>query len=179
MQTFISERPLAQVPDFQARKKAALKRLTGAEIDAPIRDAVRLLNSLPWCFTLQCCAGHFVPPGEGNQHTLERVDKDSLAASYTYRIAYLALCLDDTPKGRDFLARLRRIPGAVDPKYVQFGCAQWFLDQHADSYVLQVQPAANALVDHMDVDADEALRIQSARDIFWRLLEDLARGLAQ
>lgn len=80
MQTFIPERPMIQVPDFQARKTAALKHLADAEIDEPVKDTVRLLNSLPWCFTLQCCAGHFAPPGEPNQHTLERVDPQKPAA---------------------------------------------------------------------------------------------------
>ncbi len=40
---------------------------------------------------------------------------------------------------RDSFHDLRQIP-AIDPEYIQFGCAEWFWEAQVNSYALQVEP---------------------------------------
>ncbi|MFO7595474.1 MAG: hypothetical protein R6W92_03910 [Desulfocurvibacter africanus] len=169
MQTFVAEK--AMVPDsgFPERKKSAMRDVRDAPIDAPILDIVHGLCSFPWCYTLQSCFGHFVGDTQDDPHSLRTLSTASPSTSYLYRIAYVAVCLDECAAGRDLLARLRRIPD-MDPDHVQFGCAEWFWERQVNSFVLQVQPRDRLHLDSMPVSHDEALRIQTARDRFFSSL---------
>ena len=40
-------------------------------IDEPIIEIVNAFNTLPYCFTLQSCYGHFVYSGQKSSHNLE------------------------------------------------------------------------------------------------------------
>jgi hypothetical protein len=84
----------------------------------------------------------------------------------TYRIAYVTLCLENNPEGKELLAGLRDIP-AADSEYIQFGSAEWFWARQVNSYVLQVEPERFKDKDEATVDYQEALHIQQVRDNFF------------
>ena len=170
METYCSEKPLRPDPQFEQARMRALGGLAEAGIDAPIRDVIAALNRLPYCYTLQCCFGHFVAPEQPDEHNLTPVAEAGPSVGFSYRIAYVAFCIDASPDGKRFLDALRGLPSRIDQDNIQFGCAQWFWDQCANSYVLQVQPTDRADVDSLDVSREEALRIQSTRDGFWDAL---------
>lgn len=169
MQTFVTEKEMVPDPGFTERKESAMRDVRDAAIDAPILDIVHGLCALPWCYTLQSCAGHFVDDSQDDLHSLRTLNAASPQTSYLYRIAYVAVCLDDCAAGRNFLACLRRMPD-MDPDHVQFGCAEWFWERQVNSFVLQVQPKDRLHLDSMPVTRDEALHIQTARDRFFSSL---------
>lgn len=55
-----------------------------------------------------------------------------------YRIAYLALCIENSAPGRMLYDSLQAIP-AINPQNIQFGSAHWFWERQVNSYVLQVK----------------------------------------
>ena len=59
METYAEPKPFVDNPDFYLQKRENIEGLTDGMIDPPILDIVKALNSLPFCFTLQCCFGHF------------------------------------------------------------------------------------------------------------------------
>ena len=174
MQTFVPEKQLLDDPGFAAHRGAWLAKLDPDILDPPIRDAVRTLNELPYCFTLQSCWGHF--HGEETGLCREIPDTESLKPelAYHYRIAYAAFCLENSPRGREFLGLLRRVPAQAGPGLVQFGCADWFWNQLVNTYVLQVQPRDRATVDALDVAGIQARELRNARDALWNALWMLA-----
>lgn len=174
METFVPEKALLPDPGFLESRESALRALRSMEIEAPIQDIVHGFCALPCCYTLQSCFGHFPTSAQDDPHTLRTLSEASPNISYLYRIAYIAVCIDDCAEGRDLLTRLRRVPEA-DPEYIQFGCAEWFWEQQVNSFVLQVQPTNRLHLDSMPVSLDEALRIQTARDVFF----DSLRGMLE
>ncbi len=173
METFTEARPLVRNDGYAAERQTALKALDLGAVDAPILDIVEAFRPLPHCFTLQCCYGHFLTTARQDDH-----DLSPLPAGYTgavrYRIAYIAFCIDGGRRGRAFLETLSRVPES-DPAYVQFGSADWFWDQWANSYTLQVEPVAHRFKDQAVLTAGEALRVQRARH---RFFDELRRVLA-
>nr|WP_321257385.1 hypothetical protein [uncultured Pseudodesulfovibrio sp.] len=167
METFIPSVPLQNTSNFTQAKAQALKNLDTIPIDMPIKDIVISINKLPYCYTIQCCWGHFVNSKQPDKNNLEVVKKNDIDEKFEYRIAYLALSLENTSAGTFFLDDMKKIPSIVNSNYVQFGCAQWFLQRHINSYVLQVQPSDRAHIDSMTVPQKEALLIQSTRNVFW------------
>lgn len=176
MQTYCSEKSLRFDPEFKKNKTRALKELAKTEIDAPIQDVITELNRLPFCYTLQCCYGHFTSSEQPDKHNLSIVSKSGPSDDFLYRIAYVAFCIDATSDGKQFLSALRGLPSKTDTKTIQFGCAQWFWDQCVNSYVLQVQPTDHADVDSLHVSRKEALCIQSVRNRFWDVLRTTMNG---
>ena len=176
MQTYCPDKPLQPNPEFETARARALEDLAGAEIDEPITDIIESLNRLPFCYTLQCCFGHFVAPEQPDDHNLALVAESGPSTHFLYRIAYVAFCVDASPDGKRLLNMLRDIPSRVDRDNVQFGCAQWFRDRCVNSYVLQIQPSGRADVDSLTVTRREALRIQSARNRFWDTMREMLTG---
>ena len=146
-------------------RQDALAALDLASIDAPIVDIVAGFAALPHCFTLQCCYGHFVCASDQSPHNLEPVPANCCCA-VTYRIAYLAWCLENSRRGRAFREALEGV-AAIAPAYVQFGSAGWFWEQRANSYVLQVEPVAHQFKDAAVLESAEALQTQKVRDLFF------------
>lgn len=174
MQTYCPEKPMVANPDFGKQRTAALASLRKAPLDEPVKKFIHDLANLEFCFTLQSCWGHFVSGSQPDPHAIRTISADSLEGKYHYKIAYLAFCVDNCTEGRNFLARLREIPAAVDPRYVQFGCAGWFWKQQVNSYVLQVQPLENAYVDSLDMSGELALELQGVRDGFFKAMREVA-----
>ena len=134
-------------------------------------DIVAGFASIPHCFTLQCCYGHFVRHPGIDEHTLEPL-ADRFAGTVRYRIAYVAFCIENSRRGRalrDSLARMVEI----DPGFVQFGSPDWFWERWANSYALQVEPFAHRHGDEAALGASDALHTQRIRDRFFRELRKL------
>ena len=171
METFTGAREMVRNPRYAQDRRDLLATLDLSAIDAPIVDLVTGFAALPHCFTLQCCFGHFVCGPDQDAHNLDPIAADC-CEPVTYRIAYFAWCLEGSRRGRALLDALARIPESA-PGYIQFGSADWFWEQWANSYVLQVEPFAYRLKDTAVLESEEARRTQSARDLFFRELRAL------
>ena len=141
-------------------------------IDAPIVDIVKSFQDLPCCFTLQSCHGHFIHAAQQDRNSTERLPISDGVAPVTYRIAYIALGLENSLEGKELLEDLRDIPTA-DPECIQFGSAEWFWARQVNSYVLQVEPQRFKDKDQATIDYQEALHIQEVRDNFFSELKGL------
>lgn len=170
METFVAPRPFVENPRYARDREEVLGRLDPGTLDAPIVDLVASLNALSFCFTLQSCYGHFIwRPGQDDR-SLEPVPRED-RGELRYRIAYVALCLENSVAGRDLHERLRET-AERDPEYVQFGSADWFWERHANSYALQVEPRRHERRDEVLLDHEEALQVQEHRG---RLFQELTR----
>jgi hypothetical protein len=165
METFTEPRPLVANARYTDERRTALDVLDLTAVDDPVVDIVEAFELLPYCFTLQCCYGHFVTAAGQDEHSLAAVPVGH-AGSVRYRIAYVAFCVENGERGRAVLDTLSGLP-AVDPAYIQFGSADWFWDQWVNSYVLQVEPAAHRFKDQAALAAGEAVHTQRVRDAFF------------
>ena len=84
------------VPDlnYQIRRKKILSKDFYLETDFPVRDIVKNINELLYCFTLQSCYGHFVLDSGESSHSLKSFSKLN-QSKLKYKIAYLALCIEN------------------------------------------------------------------------------------
>jgi hypothetical protein len=172
VETFIEARELAPNPGYAEERRRTLAAIEWDGLDAPVVDVVRAFEPLPYCFTLQCCHGHFLTETGQDAHDLAPLP-EGYGGAVRYRIAYVAFVVEPGELGRAFLDRMSRVPTLVDAAYVQFGSAGWFWDQWVDSYVLQVEPAAHRFKDQAVLTAGEALRTQRVRDEFFEELRQL------
>ena len=140
-------------------------------IDAPILDIVLGFARLPHCFTLQSCYGHFVWPGQPDPDNLDSLP-DQDVGSVTYRIAYVALCVEPSEAGAQLRHTLEGIR-TVDAEYVQFGSPSWFWSQYPNSYALQVEPERFAGQDEAVMPHPEALHVEGVRNEFFTRLREL------
>jgi hypothetical protein len=172
METFARPKALIDNPDFAAQRRRCLAGLADHMIDLPIRSLIRGLNDRPDCFTLQCCFGHFVYPGQPDPHNLASLPRDAIPTEITYRIAYLALCIDASAAGRALLEALGRIPD-LDPENIQFGSPTWFWRQQVNTYALQVEPERFKHRDQAVLGYAEARRIETLRTNFFARLAEV------
>lgn len=175
METFAHPRHFVDNPQFDRDREISLAGLARADIDPPIREVVAGFVSLPCCFTIQSCYGHFVHAERTHPDNLEPLPAHDVG-SVKYRIAYIAICLQNNKAGRRLRAALEQIP-AIDPDYVQFGSPDWFWERHLNSYALQVEPDRFANKDVAHIEHHEALRVQQVRDCFFDRLGNLVRAL--
>lgn len=177
METYIPPKTLVKNPEYGEQRKKYLSGLSDAMVDAPIIDVIRGLNALPYCFTLQCCYGHFVHKGQTDLNNLEPLPKENTMAGITirYRIAYIAFCVEFSQAGTAFLETLKPIT-AIDPDNIQFFSAEWFWRQNVNSYALQVEPGRFKDRDWVDLAYEEALEIERVRNAFFKGLEALVSG---
>ncbi len=171
METFTAPRAFLEDHRYTKDREDTLKALDLDSIDEPIVDIVTTFSKIPYCFTLQCCYGHFVCVPEQDPHNLDPIS-NSCTGLVQYRIAYLAFCLENSRRGRDLWRSLARVP-MIDLEYVQFGSADWFWDLRVNSYVLQVEPYAQQLKDEVISGHTEALHLQGVRDLFFKEIRAL------
>lgn len=141
-------------------------------IDSPIIDIVNGFNSLPFCFTLQSCYGHFVHQDQRDPHNIEPLPAIDTIGKVEYRMAYIAFCIENSRFGRDLLDDFQRIPD-IDPQNIQFCCAEWFWKRQVNSYILQVEPDRFKRKDKAILDPEEAMRIEVVRNQFFTGLNEL------
>lgn len=149
-----------------------LRDLTDDMLDTPIIDLINRFNGLPYCFTLQSCYGHFVLNGQNDSHDLESLPGAGTPVKLEYRIAYIAICIENSFLGKELFDSLKEIT-AIDLNNIQFCCAEWFWERQINSYVLQVEPDRFKHNDTAVVDFKEALHIEKVRDEFFIRLHEL------
>jgi hypothetical protein len=171
METFSEPREFVENTRYPKARKDALAALDLGSIDEPILDIVAGFATLPHCFTLQCCYGHFISVAGQDPHSLEPIPRD-YSGMVRYRIAYIAFCIENSSRGRSLRDSLSRIT-AIDPGYIQFGSPDWFWEQQVNSYALQVEPIAHQLKDEAILEISEAFVTQRVRDIFFSKLREL------
>ncbi len=171
METFSTAREFVENRGYARARQKSIAELDLASIDGPLVDIVEKFTALPHCFTIQCCYGHFLCAPEQDSHDLEPIPL-GFSDSVTYRIAYIVVCLENSERGHVLRQALARLP-ALDPDYVQFGSADWFWEQSANSYVLQVEPKVHRFEDVATLGSAEALHTQGVRDLFFAELRVL------
>ena len=165
METFAAPREFVAHASYARDREHTTSVLPVHDIDAPILDVVLRFAELPHCFTQQCCFGHFVHAGQPDAESpIPLPDHD--VGDVTYRIAYLAVCIERSAAGKRLRETLSAIT-SVDPDYVQFGSPGWFWDRYPNSYALQVEPDGFKFQDQAVVPYSEALHIQHVRDRFF------------
>ena len=171
MKTFTKPRAFVENPRFLEDRQVSLSTIDYQTIDKPIISIVKKFSLLPYCFTLQSCYGHFLYSSEQDTHNLARLPTNNVGM-VTYRIAYMAFCLENSLPGIAFFKLLSRIP-EIDPDFVQFGTADWFWERHLNSYILQVEPSRYSNQDQVTIEYPEAKHIQHIRDLFFSELTGL------
>lgn len=174
METFTQTKEFVDDPGYNKRRLESLRKLDSETIDVPIVELIRGLAQLPYCFTLQSCYGHFLHGDQKETKNIEPLPVSDSIAMVDYRIAYVALCIQDNDMGRALFDDLRGFTD-IDPKYIQFGCAEWFWRMHPNSYALQVEPERHKNKDSVSISYREALHIEATRNEFFRVLEDLSQ----
>ena len=172
METFTEPKALAENPHYQDQRRKCLAALSDAMIDEPLVALINAFNKLPNCFTLQCCYGHFIYNSQNDPQNLEPLPITDTIARVEYRIAYIALCIENSDQGRMLLDALEEIT-VIDPENIQFCCAEWFWQRQVNSYALQVEPDRFKSEDKAILDYKEALKIEKIRNEFFVRLEGL------
>jgi len=175
LETFSNPKEFVNNPLHHEQRAKYLNLLDIKIIDEPIVDVIEGFTKLPYCFTLQSCYGHFLHSNQNNDKNTERLPISSTIINIEYRIAYIALCIQDNKSGRELFHDLRII-SEIDPEYVQFGCAEWFWERQVNSYALQVEPARFMYQDMCSVDYHEALHIEKIRNEFFNELRKLIQN---
>ncbi|MDR3640754.1 MAG: hypothetical protein P4L39_05480 [Humidesulfovibrio sp.] len=174
METFTDPKQLVENPQYQKQRRKTLAGLRDGMIDAPILGVVNGFNTLPYCFTLQCCCGHFLHNDVKESNNLESLPVTNTISVVEYSIAYIAFCVENSDMGRRFLDALKDIT-ALDPETIQFGSAEWFWKRQVNSYVLQVEPTVWKYEDTATLDYGEALRTEKVRDELFVHLQGLLK----
>ncbi|MEN8005726.1 MAG: hypothetical protein ABFS42_01875 [Candidatus Krumholzibacteriota bacterium] len=165
MESFAKAREFVEHRGYVRVRQKSIAALKLASIDDPIKDIIEGFAELPHCFTLQCCYGHFLCTPEQDLHNFEPIPL-GFSGRATYRIAYIAFCLENSRRGKALRQSLARLP-AIDPDYIQFGSADWFWERWVNSYALQVEPKAHMLKDEAVLGPVEARHTQAVRDHFF------------
>ena len=166
METFAELKDFVENPHFCEQRQRSVSSLDLATIDSPIVDLIEGFSKLPYCFTLQSCYGHFLYNDQRDQSNIKPLPVSENIVEVEYRIAYIALCIQDSDPGRKLFNEMSEVP-AVDPEYVQFCSADWFWKDQVNSYALQVEPERFKKKDRCSVGYREALHIEKVRDAFF------------
>ena len=172
METFTEPKELVENPTYPEQKQKSLSGLSDDMIDAPIIEIIRAFNKLAYCFTLQCCYGHFLFNGQKDPDNLDPLPLTNTISKVEYRIAYIAFCIEKSEFGKRLLEALKGIT-VLDPKNIQVCCAEWFWERQVNSYALQVEPDRFKHKDKAILDYKEALIIEKLRNEFFIQLKKL------
>jgi len=175
METYITAKELVPNPKFPEQRQRALNGLNLDLIDKPIVDLIARIMNIPYCFTLQCCCGHFPFENQPDARNTTPLPPPEEGAKVDYCIAYVAFCVENNGHGGQLLADLNGLR-SIDPQYVQFGSAGWFWDQQVNSYIVQVEPDRFKTQDRCIVEYQEATHLEQTRDWFF---EELGEMLGQ
>lgn len=166
METFTEARTFVENPLFDEERKASLHKLDLSTIEPPIVEIVKGFIGLSYCFTLQSCFGHFLYTGQEDIHNIAPLPVDENIEVVEYRIAYIALCIENSVLGRNLFDEMEEI-ALTNPEYIQFGSADWFWERHLNSYALQVEPRNYMNKDRCYIDYQQALRVEQVRNRFF------------
>ena len=177
METFIEAKDLAINSQFAKQKQETINGLRFEVIDKPIVDLIERFVKLPYCFPMQSCYGHFLYKNQTNTKNIEPLHILGDNSKVEYRIAYIAICVDNNELGKELLNDLSKLP-LIDTQYIQYGSAVWFWERQINSYVLQVEPERYKTSDRCTIEYREALHIEKVRNAFYgRLRKDFEKRL--
>ena len=176
MKTFTKLKAFVDDPHYYEKREESLRKLQISTIDAPIVEIIKYFAKLPYCFTLQSCYGHFIHKGQENPKNIEPLSLSDFdkSSGIEYRIAYLALCIQNNDLGKQLLKNLKKIT-EIDPKYIQFESAEWFWRRQVNSYALQVEPERYKTEDRCRLSIQEALYVEKVRNQFFKELKKLVQ----
>ena len=176
METFTDLKDFVINPLYNEQRQQSLSRLDIDQIDPPIIDLISGFAKLSYCYTLQSCYGHFLHSYQKDDHNIEALPPSTTSVlSVDYRIAYIALCIENSSSGKTLFEDFRGVP-EIDPEYIQFGCAEWFWKRQVNSYALQVEPKRYMTKDKVRVGYQEALHIERVRNRFFYQLSKLLQA---
>ncbi len=173
METFVESRDFVPDRHFEVDREKALRQLSLSEIDRPIIDLIQAFTNMTWCFTLQCCWGHFVHEGQPDSHGCEPLANYGEDSRIRFQLAYVAVRLKNSSQGRALHDHLRGIV-SLDPSNIQFGCAEWFWKQQVNSYVVQMEPDRFKNHDRATIGVKEAMYLQTLRSQMFERLRAVA-----
>jgi hypothetical protein len=166
METFTKPKSVVENSGYSRQRQVCLEKLDIHSIDATIIDIVKGFSKLSYCFTLQSCCGHFLHTFQNDPHNVNPLSQSDRIKTVEYRIAYIALCIENSDPGIALFKDLKRIP-LIDEDYIQFGSAEWFWERQVNSYALQVEPNRHMKKDKIIVDYKEALHLQETKNRFF------------
>jgi len=175
LETFTELKELTENPHYHVQRQKSLGDFTDDMIDQPIIALIKGFNKLPYCFTLQCCYGHFVYNDQKDSHNFELLPVKDTIVKVEYRIAYIAFCIEKSLLGSELFETLKSIT-TIDPENIQFCCAEWFWKRQVNSYALQVGPDRFKRKDAAILDYADALHIEKIRNEFFLRLYDLVEN---
>jgi len=176
LETFTESKKLVKNLRYQEQRQESLASLTDSIIDIPLIELIKDINNLPYCFTLQCCYGHFIYNSQNDTHNFDPLPNTDKIDRVEYRIAYISFCIEDSASGRSLIEDLNRITD-IDPDNIQFCSADWFWERQVNSYSLQVEPDRFKDKDKVILDYREALHIEKIRNEFFVQLKELFLNL--
>lgn len=174
METYSECKPFVDHPEFRENRRQVLENLEVGDIDLPLVSLVQKINRLPHVFSLQCCYGHFLWNNGTEIKVLEPLKTDKWVR---YRLAYIALCIENSSSGRVLQQRLMDIPSFSNQDNVQFCSAQWFWDQWPNSYALQIMPERFKEFDSAQITYVEAMKIAKLRDVCFAYLDNFVTDI--
>ena len=166
METFTELKDFIDNPHFNTQRQRSVRSLDLETIDPPLIEIIDGFSMLPYCFTLQSCYGHFLYSGQKDEKNIRPLPDSEDIADVEYRIAYIALSIEDSGPGRELFSELGEV-AAIDPEYIQFCSAEWFWKDQVNSYALQVEPERHKTKDRCSVSYKEALHIEKVRTAFF------------
>lgn len=169
METYVEAKELVDNPNYSKQRKMALGNLNFDIIDKPIVNVIKKIATIPDCFTLQSCFGHFLHDYQKDPNNIDPIKPQALDKEIEYRIAYIALCVENSLGGRKLLKELSKLI-SIDPKSIQYGSAEWFWNRQINSYVVQVEPERFRMQDRCVIDYQEAMRLEQIRNQFYQEL---------
>ena len=172
METFTEVKEFVNNPGYYKQRQKQLDVLDMDSIDGPIVKMIEGFSKLSYCFTLQSCYGHFLYEGQEDPYDTEPLPRSNVIKKVDYKIAYMALCIQNNKQGKELLEKLSGIP-QIDREFIQFGCAEWFWARYPNSFVLQVEPERYSTKDRVSIEYEEALKIEAARNKFFKELKDI------
>jgi len=176
LETFTEAKELVENPAYREQRQKSLSGLSDDMIDAPLIELINAFNKLPYCFTLQCCYGHFLFTGQKDPDNLDPLPITNTISIVEYRIAYIALCIENCELGKRLFESLKEIT-VLDPKNIQFCSAEWFWERQVNSYALQVEPDRFKYEDKSILNYKEALNIEKIRNEFVFQLKELLSNI--
>jgi len=177
MDTFIPARPFTHHPGYLSDRKNAQRELEmeilKGSIDPPLLPLIRECIPITHFFTVQCCYGHFVHDLEPDTENLVLPSRYlGKVETVTYRLAYLAVCIQDNGRGREFYADLEAL-AEENPDYFQFGSADWFWEGMVNTYCIQLEPERFKAKDSAVISLREALVIEELQKVFFNRLAEI------
>ena len=163
LETYVDLKAFSDNPGFKAQRQASLDQYDRTTIDPPMVEIIEGFMKRPHCFTLQSCYGHFLYQGQTDLKNTATLPISGKITDVDYRIAYIALCIENSQSGRDLFGELEKIQ-VIDPDYIQFGCADWFWKKQVNSFVIQVEPERHRNMDRIIVGFKEARHIEKVRN---------------